>query len=161
MDDRRQVQIVLWGMVALGVVGVTLLVMAIGHFGPFSRNQSVIASLHRHQRDWDAHRPLDYRFVYQLSGMVVLPAHTVTVRQGHATLVSPPYAGGLPTPRSVDDVFRQALHAAATANSVTVTYDPVTGVPTEVDVVPTVRGSDDAYGFGISHLWVLPAAAGT
>jgi Family of unknown function (DUF6174) len=148
-------------MVAIGVVGVSLLVMAIGHLGPFSRNQSVIDSLHRHQRPSDARRPPDYRFVYQLSGMVVLPSHTVTVRQGHPTSVSPPYGGGLPAPRSVDDVFRQALHAAATATSVAVTYDPRTGVPTEVDVVPTVRGRDDVSGFGIRQLRVLPAVAGT
>ena len=156
MDDRRQVQVVAWGIVAVGVVGVSLVVMAIGHLGPFSRNQAAIASLHRHQRAWDAQRPPDYRFVYQLAGQVVLPPHTVTVRAGHATMVSPPYDKDGPAPLSVDDVFRQALHAAATASSITVTFDPRTGVPVEVGVVPTVRGSDDVYGFGVSHLEVLP-----
>ena len=156
MDDRRQVQVVLWAMVAIGVVGVSLLVMAIGHLGPFSRNQAVIASLHRHQREWDAHRPPDYRFVYQLAGMALLPPHTVTVRQGHSTMVMPPYEPGLPTPHNVDDVFRQALHAAATASSVTVTFDPKSGLPTEVSVDPSKGAIDDEYGFGVRNLVVLP-----
>jgi hypothetical protein len=156
MDDRRQVQVVMWGIVAIGVVAVSLLVMVIGHLGPFSRNQAVISSLHRHQREWDAHRPPDYRFVYQLGGMAVFPPHTVTVREGRPTTVTPPYDGGLPAPRSVDEVFQEALDAAAKSDSIAVTFDPGTGVPTEVSVDPNTGAIDDEYGFGIRDLEVLP-----
>lgn len=116
-------------------------------------------TLDAHRHRWESLHLADYSYVYEEGGMGCCYRVRITVHAGRVVRTDVLHGlTGFSKHPTVDDVFAAARHEMHVADSVSVTYDPRDGFPSNVGVDPNHNAMDDEYGFRIEQFRRLTPA---
>lgn len=103
---------------------------------------------------WEREAPANYSFTLSTTAAVSGSTSTRITVGGGRLIAAVPSGGRAPAPVTLEGIWKRLTKDLREADRVTVTYDPVRGFPTLVQVDENLNAIDDEHSYAVSDVTV-------